>query len=119
MQCSSSISRISLSFALLVMAGSCGAAPDAMQVAAARAPVTVTQQLMIKFKPGTACEAAAIARFAAAVQLELEFVRPMSGNACVVLQSGADRAALARGLDRLRRDAAIEWAEPDAMLKTQ
>ena len=75
---------------------------------------------MIKFKSATAgCDQPAVARLSAASGVALEFVRPMSGNSCVVRQLGGDASALARGLDSLRKNSALEWVELDAVMKTQ
>jgi hypothetical protein len=98
---------------VLALAGGCQAAPDAASLAS-------SQQLMIKFKAATAsCDRPAIARLSAAAGVPLEFVRPMSGNACVVRQSGPGANGLARGLDTLRKNSALEWVELDAVVKIQ
>lgn len=77
-----------------------------------------SRQLMIRFEPGTvACDAAAIARFAAAVRVSLEFLRPMSGNACVVRQTAPDVQRLQDDLETLKRHPAVQWAEPDTVMK--
>jgi hypothetical protein len=107
---------------VLALAGGCQAAPDATQVAAARVPGTApsSQQLIVKFKSAAArCDRTGIARFSAAAGVALEFVRPMSGDACVVRQIGGDASELARGLESLRKNSAVEWVEPDAVMKTQ
>lgn len=73
------------------------------------------QQLIIKFKPDTiACNAAGIAHLASATRVPLEYVRPMSGNACVIRQvpDGADD--LFAGKELLRQHPAVEWLEQDA-----
>jgi hypothetical protein len=79
------------------------------------------QQLIIKFKPSArgdlACDSAGIARLAAATRTRLEFMRPMSGQACVVRQAAPGAAELAQGLARLKRHPAVEWADIDAVMK--
>jgi hypothetical protein len=90
------------------------------QLAAARVPAAASQQLIVKFKrAAVSCDQTGIARFSQAAGVQLELVRPMSGEACVVVQFGAGAAELARGLDSLRKNPAVEWAEPDAVMRTQ
>jgi hypothetical protein len=93
------------------------------QLASARAPSAATlqsQQLIIKFKrAAVTCDRAGIARFSELAGVALELVRPMSGEACVVTQFADNAAGLARGLDLLRKSAAVEWVEPDAVMRTQ
>jgi hypothetical protein len=111
---------------VLALANGCQAAPavpassDTPQLAAARVPAAASQQLIIKFKRAAVpCERDGVARFSQAAGVQLEVVRPMSGEACVVTQFGAGAAELARGLDALRKNPAVEWAEPDAVMRTQ
>jgi hypothetical protein len=108
---------------VLALVNGCQAAPDAAQLAAARVPsasAPSSQQLIIKFKRAAAsCDQAGIARFSAAAGVPLELVRPMSGEACVVTQFGSNASGLARGLDALRKNSAVEWVEPDAVMKAQ
>jgi hypothetical protein len=89
----------------------------------ARAPNTdaaSSLQLMIKFKAGAvSCDQTGIARFSGMAGVQLEFVRPMSGDACVVRQFAANQSALERGLESLRKNTSVEWVEPDAIVKTQ
>src|SRR4051812_33416133 len=69
------------------------------QLAAARVPAATSQQLIVKFKRAAVfCDQAGIARFSQTAGVQLELVRPMSGEACVVAQFGASAAELARGL---------------------
>ena len=78
----------------------------------------VSQQLMVKFKPNTmACDAAGIAQLSAATQVLLEYVRPMSGNACVVKQFEDNAESVAQGQELLKRHPAIEWLEEDRIMK--
>lgn len=77
-----------------------------------------SRQLIIRFKPGTvACDAAAIARFAAAAGVSLQFVRPMSGEACVVRQTAESAQRLQDDLETIKKHPAVQWAEPDAVMK--
>lgn len=76
-----------------------------------------SQQWMIKFKPGTvACDSTGVAQAAREAGVLLDYVRPMSGGACVVRQAaGGDDVA--RDQERLRQHPAVEWIERDAMKK--
>ena len=77
----------------------------------------VSQQLIIKFKSNTiACDAAGIANLSSATQVPLQYVRPMSGDACVVQQFADDAEGLSSGQERLKRHPAIEWQEKDRMM---
>jgi hypothetical protein len=111
---------------VLTLVSGCQAAPaisssaDSPQLAAARVPAAASQQLIVKFKrAAVSCDQAGIARFSQAAGVQLELVRPMSGEACVVAQFGANAAELARGLESLRKNPAVEWAAPDAVMRTQ
>ncbi len=82
----------------------------------AKAPVSL--QLIVKFAPDTfACDPAGIARLSLAMRVSLEFVRTMSGGACVVKQSADSQDDLARGRETLERHPAVEYLEPDAVMK--
>jgi hypothetical protein len=100
---------------VLALTNACQASPETTS----RAASASSQQLIVKFKRSAACDQAGVAQFSGAAGVPLVFVRTMSGDACVVMQSGANPQALARGLDALRKNPAIEWAEPDAVMKTQ
>lgn len=77
------------------------------------------QQLMIKLKHAQrSCDASAIAALAAATGETLTYLRPMSGNACVVSHTAKDKALLQDGLRRLASHHAVEWAEIDAIVRT-
>lgn len=77
-----------------------------------------SQQLMIKLKDAIrSCNEADIAGLATATGEALTFLRPMSGNACVVSHAAKDGAALRSGLQRLNSHQAVEWAELDAIFK--
>lgn len=85
------------------MAGGCGSA---------------SRQLIIKFKPDTiACTPAGIAQLSSATRVSLEFVRTMSGGACVVKQFAEDADILLRGQKTLEENPAVEYLEPDAVMK--
>lgn len=78
----------------------------------------VSRQLMVKFKSHTiACEPGAIADFSSATQVPLEYVRPMSGDACVITQFADTAEHLSQGLGQLKQHAAVEWAEEDRTMK--
>lgn len=76
------------------------------------------QQLIIKFKPDTiACTPEGIAQFSSTTRVSLEFVRTMSGDACVVKQSADSADNLLRGQKTLKENPAVEYLEPDAIMK--
>ena len=78
----------------------------------------VSQQLIIKFKPNTiACDAPEISHLSAVTEVPLEYVRPMSGGACVVQQWAANAEDLSHGKERLKQHPDIEWLEEDRMMK--
>ncbi len=80
----------------------------------------ISQQLIIKFKPNTTvCSAAGIAQLSASLQVPLEFVRIMSGNACVIKQRADSPSNFSLGQKILKQDLAVEWLEPDGVMKTQ
>jgi hypothetical protein len=80
----------------------------------------ISQQLIIKFKPNTiACSAAGIAQLSASLQVPLQFIRNMSGNACVIKQHAGNPNEFSQGQKILRQDLAVEWVEPDDVMKTQ
>lgn len=77
-----------------------------------------SQQLMIKLKNASrSCNASDISALAAATGESLTFLRPMSGNACVVTHAAKDNTFLRGGLQRLKSHHAVEWAEIDAVFK--
>ena len=78
----------------------------------------VAQQLIIKFKPNTIeCNPDGIAQFSATTHVSLEFVRTMSGDACVVKQSADSADNLLHGQKPLKENPAIEYLEPDVITK--
>ena len=85
-----------------------------------RAPAgtMVPQQLIIKFRSNTiTCDAAGIARFSSATGIRLEYLRPMSGDACVIRQRALDAKELLRGQELLKQHSAVEWVAQDAKKK--
>lgn len=82
------------------------------------AETAATRQLIIKFKPNTiACDAAGIAQLSSVTRVHVEYIRPMSGGACVVRQSADDANGLEQGQETLRQHPAVEWLEQDAKMK--
>lgn len=79
---------------------------------------SASQQLIIKFKPNTiACDPSGIAEFSSATHVSLEFVRTMSGDACVVKQFADIAENLSHGQKTLEENPAVEYLEPDAVMK--
>jgi hypothetical protein len=80
-----------------------------------------TQQLILKLKSpsssGFACRSDGIASLGAAVGAMLEFVRPMSGGACVVRLEAPGPSELTQAFSRLKRHSAVEWVEADSIMK--
>ena len=86
--------------------------------AATIAGTAVTRQLIIKFKLDTiACDAAGIAQWSLATRVPVEYVRSMSGGACVVKQSADDANGLGQGQETLRQHPAVDWLEQDTKMK--
>lgn len=107
---------IVLALAILFVASCQQASTQAATTTISRA--SATQQLIIKFKPGTvACDPNGIARWSSLTHVSLQLVRPMSGNACVVKQFALDMASLARGLTTLQQSPAVEYLERDAAME--
>jgi hypothetical protein len=80
---------------------------------------SVSQQLIIKFKPNTiVCNPVGIAQLSSTTNVSLEFVRPMSGDACVVRQVADSADNLLHGQETLKNNPAVEYVEPDAVMKT-
>ncbi|MDB5761192.1 MAG: hypothetical protein JWQ21_187 [Herminiimonas sp.] len=114
---------VAVKTAVIVFATACQSAPaDNASHEPVLQPVAGTvasRQLIIKFKPGTiACDPAGIARLSAAARVPLEFVRTMSGNACVVKQLADPAVGFPQGEKMLKQHPAIEWIEPDEVMKT-
>lgn len=83
-----------------------------------RGEVRLTQQIIVKFKPHTiACDATQIAHLSAVTRVPLQYVRPLSDDACLIQQRADDAAGLSLGQDTLKRHPAIEWFEEDRMLE--
>lgn len=80
---------------------------------------TTSQQLIVKFKPRTiSCDRAGIASLSSATRISLEFIRPMSGDACVITQFATNAEGLSTGQKKLRQHPSVELVELDAMMKT-
>lgn len=91
---------------------------EAGSPASAISPARVEQQLIIKFKSHTiACSAPALARFSAEIHIALQYIRPMSGDACVVKQTAAHQAGLLEGQRILKNHLAVDWLEEDRNMK--
>lgn len=72
-------------------------------------------QLIVKFHPATlACDAAGIADLARKTHLDLQWIRPMSGQACVLRWQGKDAAG---AIATLQARPEVEWAEMDAVMR--
>ena len=79
---------------------------------------STSQQLIIKFKPNTiACTPEGIAQWSSTTRVSLEFVRTMSGDACVVKQFAESADILLQGQKTLEENPAVEFLEPDAIMK--
>ena len=79
---------------------------------------SASQQLIIKFKPNTiACHPAGIAQLSSTTHVALEFIRTMSGDACVVKQFADSADNLLHGQETLKQNPAVEYLEPDAVMK--
>lgn len=83
-------------------------------------PRLAFQQLIIKFKPNiSACDATGIAQLSVRTQVPLEFVRIMSGDACVIRQLADHSSKFSQGQKILKQDSTVEWVESDSVMKTQ
>lgn len=110
---------VAFAYLLLMLGAGCASAPGVSKADAVAQRMLIVSQLIIKFKPAAqACDAAAIARLAADIRIAIEFVRPMSGDACVVKLSSRDAAAAVDERNRLQRHPAIEGLESDRVMKT-
>ena len=99
----------------LLMGSGCGHQPPPTTIIKASA----SRQLLIKFKPDTiACTPAGIAQLSSTTRVSLEFVRTMSGDACVVKQFADTADNLLHGEKTLKENPAVEYLEPDAVMKT-
>jgi hypothetical protein len=83
------------------------------------ADATAYQQLIVKFKAATLrCNPTDIAHLAAQIDVRLEMVRPLSGDACVIKQLRTVSGDFSRGQKLLQQHPSIEWVELDAVMKT-
>ncbi|HEY8099682.1 MAG TPA: hypothetical protein VIF82_02935 [Burkholderiaceae bacterium] len=95
-----------------------GHAENADSMPTSKKQTQVSQQLIIKFKPDTiACNADAIAQFSSLIKVPIEYVRAMSGQACVVKQFMNKDIGLSKGQMMLREHPDVEWVESDAIRK--
>ena len=78
----------------------------------------VAEQLIIKFKPNTfSCDPIGIAQLSLVTRVPLEYVRRMSGDACVIRQLADEMNDFLRGKKLLRQQPSVEWVEQDAKMK--
>ena len=82
------------------------------------AKTMVAEQLIIKFRPNTiSCDAAGIAQLSTVTRVPLEYVRRMSGDACVIRQLADEMNDFLRGMKLLRQQPSVEWVELDEKMK--
>lgn len=117
------LSLIGLAAGLLPVSG-CQTAPSKAGIGSTSmhnstpASMPASQQLMIKLKNASrSCNASDIAALATETGEALTFIRPMSGNACVVSHAAKNNTLLRGGLQRLKLHHAVQWAEIDAIFK--
>jgi hypothetical protein len=78
------------------------------------------RQLIIKFKPGSIqCSAADIDKLSAPTGTRIQFLRTVSGDACLVSQPAPAFRSASSGLEILESHPAVEWVEVNAPLKAQ
>jgi hypothetical protein len=78
------------------------------------------RQLIIKFTPDSVqCSAADIDKFSAATGTRIQYLRAVSGGACVVSQAAIASRSDSSELEILKNHPAIEWVELDSPLKAQ
>jgi hypothetical protein len=78
----------------------------------------LAHQLIVKFKVDTlACDLTGIARLAADTGTSIEYVRKMSGGACVIRQSFSSGADSLNQQTILTRHPAVESVERDRVMK--
>ncbi len=77
-----------------------------------------SQRLIIKLKSGTTqCDADGIAKLSSASRVAIEFVRSMSGGACVIQLDADSPGSLLQGQEILRQQPVVEWLEEDRKMK--
>lgn len=76
-----------------------------------------SQRLIIKLKPGGTCDEAGIARLSLATRVNLEYIQPMSGDACVIRQFADDAGDFSQGQKALKQHPEVEWLEQDKKMK--
>lgn len=95
----------SLLLAGVLVASGCARAEPAAQLA----------QVIVKFRPATfACDAQGVADLGRSTKLDLQWLRAMSGDACVLILRSA---APAKALATLQARPELEWAEADAVMR--
>lgn len=110
--------KLASTLVCLAMTSAAGCSTALPQLASAESPLLM-RQLIIKFRANTlSCDAASIARLASQTGIALEFLRPMSGEACVVRHFSRDESAFSEQQSRLRLHPAIELVEQDRVMKT-
>ena len=107
----------------VIAANGCQPIP-AVAVPQARIPTIAEtappHQLVIKFKPHTiSCDPEGIARLALSTQVHLEYIRLMSGNACVIRQFAGVTNGFLREQELLMRHPDVEWVEQDGRRSAQ
>lgn len=117
--------HVLLAALLLAVAGAVPTAGVAASVAQIKKPAgaisePMVGQLMVKLRQPTATErvqrlgAARISALSKSAGVDLESVRPMSGDATVMRLPASMPLSQAQAvIDRLRADPNVEWAEPD------
>lgn len=82
------------------------------------AETMVAQQLIIKFRSNSiSCDAAGIAQLSLVTRVPLEYVRRMSGDACVIRQLADETNNFLQGKKLLSQQPSVEWVELDGKKK--
>lgn len=105
--------------AVLITASGCQMLPASPRASEASAPSgPPARQLMVKLRGArTSCDASQIALLGRATAQQLEYIRPMSGDACVIRQKAETPKALADGFRRLVQHPTVDWVEVDGVMK--
>lgn len=114
-------SRIVITALLLGAISGCQSSGATSALSSPASPVKTAgaaYQLIVKLRKNTLpCSPAGIAELSAAVRIRLEYVRPVSGDACVIRQITEKEADPVSGQQRLRRHPAVEWVELDGIVR--
>jgi hypothetical protein len=118
-----SLMLAALSASFLVVAAGCQSSPSGNAATKAGATPLANagdfRQLIVKFKSSTfRCNSSDVSQLAAQTGTRLEFVRPMSGDACVIRQIRGRTDDYLRDQKLLQQHPSVEWVEPDAIMKT-